>query len=228
LDARNYKSAKAMSLMHAMYLNGSFQKETTIDPRVCDCCQTDAVRIPAGLFVIYRNRAEAEIRDIYYARLIHGKWSSAKAIHEDKWKIDGCPVNGPAASSSGNRVVAAWYTGANDQPRVYAAFSKDAGETFTAPIRLDSGNPSGRVDVEMLDDGSAVASWMENQKGKGADIRIRNVYPDGRLSSPVIVADTSNARSSGVPRMTRSGENIFIAWTFASDPTQIRVAKISL
>jgi hypothetical protein len=226
LDARNYKQAKAMSLMHASFRDGSFEKEITIDPRVCDCCQTDVARIPDGLFVLYRDRSEEEIRDISYVRLVDGKWTSPKTIHSDRWKIDGCPVNGPAVSSAGDRVAVAWYTGANDQPRVYAAFSNNRGDSFSAPVRVDSGNPSGRVDIELLDNGSAVVSWMENQKEKGADIRIRNVFQDGSVVPPMIVADTTNARSSGVPRMTRAGNNLFIAWTFTSDPPRIRVARV--
>jgi len=227
LDAGNYKQTEAMSLVHAAFRNGSFEGETSIDPRVCDCCQTDTARIPGGLFVVYRDRTEDEIRDISYVRFVHGKWTPPKTIRADRWKIDGCPVNGPSVSADGDRVAVAWYTGANDQPRVYAAFSNDGGDSFSAPIRIDSGNPSGRVDIEMLEDGTVVVSWMENQKDKGSDIRIRNVFPNGSSDPPIIVADTTNARSSGVPRITRAGKNLFVVWTFTSDPPRIRVAKIS-
>ena len=54
-----------------------------------------------------------------------------------------------------------WFTVKNEQGQAYAAFSQDAGKTFAAPIRVDDGGSLGRVDIEMLPDGSALATWIE-------------------------------------------------------------------
>ena len=149
-----------------------------------------------------------------------------KTIHADGWHIEGCPVNGPALDSIDNQIAVAWYSGANPKGVVRVAFSKDNGERFSAPISVDDGNPSGRVDVVLLEDGSAAVSWLENQEGKGASIRVRQIFPDGRTGKSITVADTTQARASGFPRMVRSGKDLMIAWTYAAEQSQIKVARI--
>jgi hypothetical protein len=149
-----------------------------------------------------------------------------KSIYNDGWHIEGCPVNGPAVDAFGDAIVVAWYTGANEQGRVRVAFSTNHGETFGSPVQVDDGNPSGRVDVLFLEDGSAVVSWLENLKEQGAEIRIKQIFPDGRIGKSLTVADTSRARASGFPRMARSGKDLLIAWTYAAEPQEIHVAKI--
>ena len=67
-------------------------------------------------------------------------------------------INGPAISARGKDVVVAWFTTKDDQGQSFAVFSKDGGRTWGAPIRLDDSTSTGKVDVELLDDGSAVAS----------------------------------------------------------------------
>jgi hypothetical protein len=47
-------------------------------------------------------------------------------VHSDNWKIDACPVNGPAIAATGRRVAVAWFTAANDTARVKLAFSSAA------------------------------------------------------------------------------------------------------
>jgi hypothetical protein len=233
LDARNFQGShdpkSEMALMYSKVVPNQIRNEMTLDSRVCDCCQTAAVRTGDGLFIAYRDRSEKEIRDISYVRRTGDQWTQPKTLHPDGWHIEGCPVNGPAVDASGNTVVVAWYTGANDQGRVRIAFSKNNGETFGSAVQVDDGNPSGRVDVVLLEDGSAVVSWLENLSDKGAAIRIKQVFQDGKTGKALTVADTSQARASGFPRMVRAGMDLMIVWTYAAEgPAEVRVAKIVL
>ena len=175
--------------------------EIALDTRTCDCCQTDAVRTADGLVVVYRNRTEDEVRDIYVTRRTPEGWTEGVPVHEDGWVIAGCPVNGPALDASGDRLAVAWFTGAGDVPRVNVAFSDDAGAHFGAPVQVDAGNPAGRVDLRLLDDGTAVVSWLERVGGDGAELRLRRFGPDGPSGEAVIVSTSSSARASGFPRM---------------------------
>jgi hypothetical protein len=226
LDGRNFKADHDPTSEMSLMFSKGFRNEIILDSRVCDCCQTAAVRTRDGVFVAYRDRSEKEIRDISYLRLASGRWSQPKTVHDDGWQIDGCPVNGPAVETDGETVVVAWYTGAGDKGRVRVAFSRDGGASFQKPVQVDDGNPSGRVDVVLLEDGSVAVSWLENQGEKGAAIRVRQIFSDGRVGHSLTVADTSKARSSGFPQMVRAGKDLFIAWTFTSDPPVIRLAKI--
>jgi len=186
--------------------------DALIDARVCECCPTTAVVTAEGVLTAFRNRADDETRDIYVSRLEKGKWSEPKAAHADDWRIDACPVNGPALSAHGRGVVIAWFTGKNNQNHAFAAFSKDAGRTFGNPIALDDEKTVGRVDVELLPDGSAIATWMESTP-TGAQLRARRVEASGQRSLPVTVTEMSAARSSGYPRMALSGQELVFAWT---------------
>jgi hypothetical protein len=94
--------------------DGSIGSETTLDSRVCECCQTSAAATPDGLLVVYRDRSPKEIRDISIVRYASGKWSTPVTVSNDGWQIDACPVNGPAISASGRNVAVAWFTVTTD------------------------------------------------------------------------------------------------------------------
>jgi len=192
-----------------------------LDEKVCECCQTSAAVTSEGPIVVYRDRLEGEVRDISIVRWSDDRWSSPQTVSRDGWTINGCPVNGPAIDASGSRVAVSWFTAAGDTPRVKIAFSRDAGATFDGPIVVDDGSPSGRVDIVLLDDGSAMVSWLERVAG-GGELRARQVWMDGRLAPSMTIAPSGTARSSGFPRMVRSGEKIVFAWTGDGVRTAVR------
>ena len=186
--------------------------EVPVDLRVCECCPVTAAVTSEGPIVAYRNRTEDEMRDIVISRLEKGKWTEPTAVHADAWKILACPVNGPMLSARGRDVAVTWFTAQGDQPRTFVAFSKDAGRTFGAPIRLDDAGSLGRVDVELMPDGSAVASWIEFADQR-AQLRFRRVEPSGTKSPAVTVSGLAGGRASGYPRIGVSGNQMVVAWT---------------
>lgn len=201
--------------------------ETALDTRVCECCPTAAAVTADGPIVAYRDRGPDETRDIYVARWEKGKWSEPAPVHKDGWIFPACPVNGPALSARGRDVAIAWYTGVNGAPRSYAAFSTDAGRTFGKPLLLDDTGSLGRVDVVLLPDGSAAASYLAVTKS-GAEFRVRRVQRNGAISAPVTVAAVSSGRASGYPRMALAGGDLVFAWITggAGGSVQAAVAAI--
>ena len=179
-----------------------------------------------GPVIAYRNRSPGEIRDIYVTRRMNGQWLAGMPVHDDGWKIAACPANGPAIAGDGRNVALAWFTAANDAPQVKLAFSTDAGASFTAPIRVDGGQPAGRVDVVLLGDGSALVTWIERIGGDAAAVRARRVMRDGRASEPLTIASSSAARASGFPRMAIVGRDAVFAWTAPTRPSSIRLARL--
>lgn len=234
LDGRKFNKEGHSPLNEMMVVattldaTGKTGAEIQLDSRACDCCQTSAAMTMNGPIVAYRDRSANEIRDIYVVRRVKGKWSAPAAVHDDGWKIDACPVNGPAVDADGERVALAWFTAANDSPRVKLAFSSNSGAKFTPPIRVDDGSPAGRVDVQLLRDGGALVSWIERTGGDTAVVRVRRVHRDGRTASPVTIASSSAARASGFPRMALSGGDIVFAWTVPGRPSAVRVARLPL
>jgi len=212
-----------MAVHGARITASGFTDERVIDPRACDCCQTAATVTSRGVLVAYRDRSSAEIRDISIARYENGRWSAPTPLHADGWHLSGCPVNGPALAASGNHVAVAWFTAAADTSRVQIAFSRDGGEHFGAPVRIDVGHPIGRVGVALLPDTTALATWIEGS-GEGAMVQMRRISPAAVMSDPVAVARTSTARATGVPQLAIAPGRVIVAWTEAAKPSLIRLA----
>jgi len=212
-DFDHPQTSGRMALRYAAFDAGWKQTvDVEIDPKVCECCPTTAVVTSDGILAAFRDRSDDEVRDIAVSRLEGGTWTTPAAVHADNWKLDFCPVNGPMLSARGRDVVVTWFTVTNDQGQAYAAFSSDAGRSWGAPIRLDDGGSLGRTDVELLDDGSAVASWVEYADGK-SDFRFRRIDRSGARSMPVNVAPVTGGRATGYPRIGRRGDELVLSWT---------------
>lgn len=212
-----------MTLRAAMIdKSGTKSAEWELDNRVCDCCQTTAAITSNGPVVIYRDRSETEIRDIAMVRLVNGKWTEPKKIFPDNWKIGGCPVNGPRVDARGNHLAVARFSSPDQNAQVSVAFSHDGGASFGSPIRVDEGQAIGRVDVILLDDNTAMVSWME-----GASIKAAKIHSDATKEPSITIASSSTSRSSGFPQMTKSGNRIIFAWT-NDQLKKIQLASLTL
>lgn len=239
LDGRNMKDLKdnhdedtpspvSMTLRYAAIDGmGSISDDAQLDERVCECCQTSAALTSDGVIAVYRDRSPSEVRDIYAVRQSNGIWGAPQVVHADNWAINGCPVNGPSIAADGRRVAVAWFTGANDAPRVKIAFSNDAGTTFGKPIQVEEANAVGRVDALLLPDGSALVCWMSGTVESG-EIKLRRVLPDGTLGPASVISKTDISRSSGFPRMARLGDEVHVAWTEFGKPSKVRTAVMDV
>ena len=226
-----------MSLRFATFDDGWVQTaDLLVDDRVCECCPTTVGLTDEGVITAFRGRTAAEIRDIHVSRLVDGAWTGPVPVHDDRWTILACPVNGPMLSARGTDVVVAWFTAAGGTAAAYAAFSDDAGRTFGEPIRLDEAGTLGRVDVVLLPDGSAAAAWLEFTGGR-TELRTRRVERSGARSAAVTVAGADVGRPTGYPRLALSGSRLIFAWTETTPPgdsgsdeprIQVRVAEALL
>jgi hypothetical protein len=232
LDGRKFtqdehSESNEMQLMTtSLQRDGSLTSESVLDARTCDCCQNAAAMTANGPVIVYRDRSANEIRDIYVTRRVNGRWLPGRAVANDNWKINACPVNGPAIAAQANRVAVAWFTAANDTARVRVAFSRDAAASFSAPVRIDAGNPAGRVDVGLLPNGDALVSWVERTGGEASEIRARVVSRSGKLGKSMIVAKSTAARASGFPRFVIAGPDAVFAWTVPGKPSAVKVARL--
>lgn len=166
------------------------------------------------------------------ARFAGGKWSGPVTVHADGWEINGCPVNGPVVTASGNAAAVAWFTGTANVPKTYVAFSSDAGRTFAPPIRLDvnaTGVTLGRLAMLMPSADRVLVSSLERESS-GAHLVLRDVRRDGRISPPVEIAKATPDRSGGFARLARTGRTIVVAWTEVRPgaPTMVRTAVAEL
>ena len=235
LDGRDQELNPADQLRESMDVRfASFDSqwkrtaESSINQRVCQCCQTAAAVTADGPVVAFRDRTDKEIRDIHLTRREQDTWTDAVAVHADNWQIEACPVNGPALSARGRDVAIAWFTAAGGNGHAYAAFSQDAGRTWAEPIRLDDGTSLGQVDIELLEDGSAIATWLEfaNERNQ---VRARQVKPSRERSTSIVLAGEGEPRVSGYPRVARYGNEIVFVWSESTGgPQEVKAATGSL
>lgn len=219
---------KAMTLRSAeISSDGTVTRGREIDAMVCDCCSTDLVMMGDRAAVVYRNRTEDEIRDIFisFYDLETGEWSDPKPVHADGWEINGCPVNGPRIDYRNGKTSVIWYTEADGNRRVLLATSDNNGETFSDPITIAEENTAGRVDVSIAEDGTVFASWFATLEDNGY-VMMRSVS-DGSPGEPIQVGITASSRRSGFPRMASTGEGLLFAWTQTDPIIRLRTAIVT-
>lgn len=192
--------------------SGNISNDTELDDRACECCTTGMAMSTSGPVIVYRDRSADEVRDIAHVTKTGTGWTKPTRVHADDWKINACPVNGPQADAIGNRVVTAWFTAAQEKGRAYAAFSDDGGVTFGKPVQIDDGKPIGRLDVLLLDEETALVTWLE-QTATGGELRARRVPRSGSPGPAVKIADSSTARAAGFARMAKLGADVYVTWT---------------
>ena len=116
---------------------------------------------------------------------------------------------------------------------------------------MDDGGSLGRVDVELLPDGAALATWIEfadqlvtptpsgggglvppKPAGEGgrAQFRARRIDRHGTRSAAVTVAGIAGNRASGYPRAAIANGEVVFAWTESVDGggLQVRTAAARL
>ncbi|HYN06521.1 MAG TPA: sialidase family protein [Vicinamibacterales bacterium] len=235
LDGRKPAAGSAAPMSHGMAVraatvrNGSPGAQTVVDPSVCECCQTSAARTAEGVVIAYRDRSDANIRDISVARFVKGVWSAPATVHADNWEINGCPVNGPVVTAVGDAVAVAWFTMAGGAPHVRVAFSTDGGRRFGAPIQAESRVTYGRLGMVMPSADRVLLSSIE-RGDEGVELVVREVTRDGRPGVPVVVAPSTSDRSSGFARLALSGRRLVVAWTeiVRGAPSRVKVASAPL
>lgn len=224
LDGRNtmedeHGNRGAMTIRAAeVSPSGEIQNEAELDHRACDCCQTTAAITTNGPVVIYRDRSDTEVRDMSIVRWENGSWTAPKTVYPDRWQIKGCPVNGPKAAALEHVLVVAWFSAANEKPKVQLAFSEDDGANFNEPVLIGDTKAIGRVDVLLLDKETAIVSWMEAE-GKKAQLKAVKVARNGSQGTPHVIVAMNASRQSGFPQMERVGDTVYFAWTEVGDGT---------
>lgn len=219
------KGAHAMpgdgrTALRAAVFDMDFQRsgETVVDAKTCDCCQTAIAATTRGPLLVYRDRSDGEIRDIAAVRYDGKAWGKPVPVHADGWKMEGCPVNGPAVAADGDAAVVAWYTEAGGQPSVRVARSGDAGGTFGAPVAIDEGEAvEGRVAVA-LDARQAWILWIR-EDASGQALWLSRRTPDlAREYQRLEVAKLQGrGRATGFPKIALRGGDAYVAWTDVAD-----------
>jgi hypothetical protein len=206
LDRRGRTSGDHDVRLYARIVGEPAGPDVLIEARVSEKSPPALVSFPDGSALLsYRTLGDGTVRDINVVRYRLGRWENDHALNRDEWRSPPCPASGPQLAVSGGRVAAAWFTAAEDRPRLRISSSPDAGSRFLMPLSVDFGHPLGRPAVAMLHDGAIVTLWVEGEssqaKGPPAGLWLRRATPDYSLDPPVLVMAESTDRLRGQPRL---------------------------
>ncbi|MDC1491908.1 hypothetical protein N8376_00945 [Flavobacteriaceae bacterium] len=236
LDGRQNELSKVdhnlspqMTLRATSYnIDGQILMDEIIDNKVCDCCQTDLGLTKNNTpITVYRDRSKNETRDIYYSYYKDLKWSNPLPVFNDNWIIAGCPVNGPAISTFNNSSSVTWYTEDKGESKIKVAFSNDINNGYNDPILINSNDPLGRVDIEMINENSSLISYIDFIDDK-AYLKLQKVDKLTGNNKSIIIDEISNTRASGFPKINIIDNNkTIITWTDASNEYHIKTILIN-
>jgi len=208
--------------------SGAVRSREIVDEMVCDCCQPAIAMTSSGPVVAYRDRTDAEIRDVVVRRQDAGRWAEPVNVGNESWFIEGCPVNGPAIAATGDDVVIAWFTAAEGKGRVRFARSGDGGASFAMPVDVDADRAYGQPGIALDSDGRAVVSWWGRSDAGGIELRVRSIAADGELGPEVFVAHESIGQPVSVPQLIRAGRSYLLAWATFDAGGTVRLARLDI
>ena len=223
--AKNNKNIKPQMTLRATSYNidGDILMDELIDNKVCDCCQTDlALTKDNTPITVYRDRSNNETRDIFYSYYKNSKWSTPLAVFNDNWIIAGCPVNGPAISTFNNSSSLIWYTEIDGKSEIKVAFTSDISKGFDDPILINSNDPLGRVDIEMITENSSIISYMDYVNDK-AFLKLQRIDRYSGVNKSIIIDEIYNTRSSGFPKINIiDNDKTIITWTDTANKLHVK------
>ena len=213
----NDVGASGMTLRAAVFgADRAAMQETLVDDLICDCCQTDVAITSQGPVAVYRDRTVGEVRDIYLTRFADENWQPGQPVGTDRWKIPGCPVNGPVIQAHGSEIAVAWFSAGNEEPKVQVTWSNDAGKNMSAPVQVAAGGLFGHVGGAMLPSGDMAVSWLSSAEGGTAELHLRRVSSSGEAGQDRVIAEAAGVAPFSVPQVLWIGEGLLLAWTDTS------------
>lgn len=226
LDERDNTDSNADSssvfLAKSVDRGATFGQNVRVSKDACPCCRPSlAFGAHGEVLVAWRRVFPGEIRDLVVSASRDGGRTFAESVrvHDDGWKLKGCPDCGPTLAESRGALYIAWMTeGKDEHPRIELARSGDGARSFGHPSDvsdeiLDPDHPAMRT----ADDGTL---WLAFQgrapttNGNWSKTRayIVQINPGGVASKPIPVPGSEN--SIAYPTIgLGSGGRLFLAWT---------------
>jgi hypothetical protein len=224
LDKRDASAARQRSERYtgaALYYavsddrGASFAPNRRLAAHSCECCRVALAGDTDGTPVAFwRHVFDRNIRDHALARLDDTP-VLRRASHE-QWAVDACPHHGPALSISADGVMhLAWYSGAEKRHGLFYAFSRDRGQTFSAPLAF--GNPDAQAGhPQVLALGARVALAWKEFDGQQTVIRVQQSHDDGRTyAKPAMLATSASA--SDHPLLVSDGTRVLLSWNSVAE-----------
>jgi hypothetical protein len=163
-------------LRMAITKNGVFQPEKRLDPVVCDCCNISLLVDTKGTLNVYYRDNNDNVRDI--AKLTStdngATFSQPQILHDDLWKINGCPHSGAFSTTFGNDNLITWFAGGG--PEKGLRLTNQSGKRLVLVSE-----PSAKNAYVTASDKTAVMLWEQTNANNVSQIAYQKITPDGTM-----------------------------------------------
>ena len=187
-DVENSAKHEERNLRLVITKNGAFLPERIIDPVVCDCCPINMlIDADGALNVVYRDNND-DIRDMAKMTSTDNAvtFSKSQILHDDKWKINGCPHSGAVSSTFGKSALFAWFSGTEKETGIRLV-TKEGKQLFVLSD-ASAKNPY-LIDSKT----SSLMLWEQNTGENNVSKIAYRKITNGKVSETIWLDGSSNA-----------------------------------
>jgi hypothetical protein len=197
----------------------TWKANATAAPKTCECCWNSLAPLEKdSIAVLYRARHPRDMRVVTSSNR-GNSWSEPTAVGNFQWSLNACPHVGgalttcPSLNDSGRRLHATVWTGATGFSGLYHLRSEDAGQTWSAPHKMNvplAWHPHLAADAR----GRVVAVW-DTMAAVGGEVWAA-VSSDAGDSWGEPQRLTPEATPGTFPRVAPTADGFRVFWTSES------------
>jgi hypothetical protein len=214
----------ALLLARSPDSGASFAPPLTVDAEVCDCCQPAPLVSGDHVLLAFRDvvhQGEDDLRDVHVVSSDDGgtTWNEPVQVSDGSWRINACPINGPALAAYQRRLYIAWMDGRHDLARlgrrgdIWLASSTDGGRSFTPDVRInpDDGYLHTLPVLAVGPDGRLHLSW-EMHTGDDSTIVYASSDDQGASFTPPRILAAGGSPTAPSIAVT-AANRVYLAWS---------------
>jgi hypothetical protein len=214
-------------LRYALSKDGGlhWEKNHTAAPKTCECCWNSLAPLSGGgIAILFRARSPRDMH-VVTSRDAGSDWSKPVPVGGFQWDFNACPHVGGALLTqrgpSGEQLHAAVWTGAPGASGMYHLRSDDAGQSWTAPHKMNvplAWHPALAADSK----NRLLAAW--DTMTAASPETWAALSPDGGLTWNPPVRLSKQGEPAAHPRVVAVHQGFRVFWT-EERPLQTAVWK---
>lgn len=189
---------------------------------MCNCCRiavdvgVDDLPVVFGRFVFPGSIRDHGMLKASPAGLVGPPWR----VTEDDWRIEACPMHGPALSiAPDGRYHAVWFTQGRRRQGLFYAHSDDQGKHFSNPMAIGEARKLAQHADVLAAGTGVVLVWKEFDGRQTHILSMRSADGGDTWSAPSAIARTSS--DSDYPFLIKDSSGIFLSWNNAEHGHQL-------
>ena len=167
----------------------------------CDCCKSSFVANGNEVFLLFRNN-DMDVRNSYVAKSIDGglTFSLLNDIDDDDWVISACPSSSPQGMLSGDSIIVARRSGANNRDKILVSGVNTNDLQYDYNHKIDPINFGVQDHPEIAGKGDTIGIvWQDNRNSYMDCFFSYSTTGAYNLSGSVVMNDTNNIGSQTDP-----------------------------